>query len=159
MANINDQIINGGDLMLFIDGKLIAFATNLTLSISAETAETSSKDTGGMWVAKAIRKISWTMSTENLYAETGEGATYDYLFQAMVGKKIIEAVFAIESNSADLSNGKLGEVPEGGWTVPTQKYYKGKALITSLTRNDPNGDNSSMSISLQGVGKLERIEQ
>mgnify|MGYP006967432666 CR=1 FL=1 len=49
-------------------------------------------------------------------------------------------------------------VPEGGWTVPTQKYYKGKALITSLTRNDPNGDNSSMSISLQGVGKLERID-
>ena len=72
MANINDQIINGGDLMLFIDGKSIAFATNHTLSISAETAETSSKDTGGMWVAKAIRKISWTMSTENLYAETGE---------------------------------------------------------------------------------------
>lgn len=165
MANINDQIINGGDLMLFIDGKSIAFATNHTLSISAETAETSSKDTGGMWVAKAIRKISWTMSTENLYAETGEGATYDELFQAMVGKKTIEAVIAIESNSADLSNGKLGEVPEGGWTTSTtvegenklaHTQYSGTVVCTSLELNAPNGDNATYTATFEGVGELKR---
>jgi hypothetical protein len=87
------------------------------LSISAETAETSSKDTGGMWVAKAIRKISWTMSTENLYSNEGEGSNYDTLFEAMVSKKSITAVMAIEGNSTNLGEGKLGEVPEGGWTA------------------------------------------
>jgi hypothetical protein len=119
MANINDQIVNGGDLMLFIDGKSIAFATNHTLSISAETAETSSKDTGGMWVAKAIRKVSWTMSTENLYSTEGEGSNYDTLFDAMISKKTITAVMALEGNSTDLMDNKLGEVPEGGWTAKT----------------------------------------
>jgi TP901-1 family phage major tail protein len=65
------NIINGGDLMLFIDGKSIAFATNHTLSINAETVETTSKDHGGKWVSKATRKISWTMNTENLYSIDG----------------------------------------------------------------------------------------
>ena len=51
------QVINGGDLMLFIDGKSIAFATSHKLSINVETVETTSKDSGGKWVAKAARKI------------------------------------------------------------------------------------------------------
>ena len=41
------QVINGGDLMLFIDGKSIAFATSHKLSINVETVETTSKDSGG----------------------------------------------------------------------------------------------------------------
>lgn len=86
--------INGSDLMLFIDStgegtafKSIAFATSHSLSISAETVETSSKDTGGKWVSKAPRKLSWTMSTENLYSLDGEGSTYDDLFTAMTERK------------------------------------------------------------------------
>lgn len=157
MANINDQIINGGDLMLFIDGKSIAFATNHTLSISAETAETSSKDTGGMWVAKAIRKISWTMSTENLYSNEGEGSNYDTLFEAMVSKKSITAVMAIEGNSTDLAEGKLGEVPEGGWTAKAAQGYTGTVVVTSLELNAPNGDNATFTASFEGVGELKKV--
>ena len=37
------QVINGGDLMLFIDDKSIAFATSHKLSINVETVETTSK--------------------------------------------------------------------------------------------------------------------
>ena len=94
--------INGSDLMLFLKGagdsaaKSIAFATNHSLSISAETVETSSKDTGGKWVSKAPRKLSWTMSTENLYSVDGEGSTYDNLFTLMTGRQEIEAVFCLE---------------------------------------------------------------
>lgn len=157
MANINDQIVNGGDLMLFIDGKSIAFATNHTLSISAETAETSSKDTGGMWVSKAIRKISWTMSTENLYTTEGEGSNYDTLFDAMISKKSITAVMAIEGNSTDLHEGKLGEVPEGGWTAKTAQGYTGTVVCTSLELNAPNGDNATFTASFEGVGELKRV--
>ena len=36
------QVINGGDLMLFIDDKSIAFATSHKLSINVETVETTS---------------------------------------------------------------------------------------------------------------------
>ena len=40
MAN---EIINGSDLMVFVDNKSIALATSHSLSISAETVDTSNK--------------------------------------------------------------------------------------------------------------------
>ena len=44
MAN---EIINGSDLMVFVDNKSIALATSHSLSISAETVDTSNKGVGG----------------------------------------------------------------------------------------------------------------
>ena len=92
------QVINGGDLMLFIDGKSIAFATSHKLSINVETVETTSKDSGGKWVAKAARKISWNCSTENLYSNDGEGMTFDQLFDKLTARTPIKAVFCLEKD-------------------------------------------------------------
>ena len=92
------QVINGGDLMLFIDDKSIAFATSHKLSINVETVETTSKDSGGKWVAKAARKISWNCSTENLYSNDGEGITFDMLFDKLTARTPIEAVFCLEKD-------------------------------------------------------------
>lgn len=44
-----NKVIKGADLMIFADSKSIALATNHTLTISADTKETSSKDSGGKW--------------------------------------------------------------------------------------------------------------
>lgn len=151
--------INGSDLMLFLKGnedttpKSIAFATNHSLSISAETVETSSKDTGGKWVSKAPRKLSWTMSTENLYSLDGEGSTYDDLFTLMTGREEIEVVFSLEKDYAT----KADEVPTGGWTPVTTGQYKGKVVITSLELNAPNGDNATFTASFEGVGALTKV--
>lgn len=151
--------INGSDLMLFLKKtgdtapKSIAFATNHSLSISAETVETSSKDTGGKWVSKAPRKLSWTMSTENLYSLDGEGSTYDDLFTLMTGREEIEVVFSIEKDYAT----KADEVPTGGWTPVTTGQYKGKVVITSLELNAPNGDNATFTASFEGVGALTKV--
>jgi predicted secreted protein len=82
MANI----INGGDLMFFINGKSVAFATSHKLTINAETVETSSKDSGGKWVTKSVKKLSWNGTTENLYSNDGEGVTFDTLFDLMVAR-------------------------------------------------------------------------
>ena len=151
--------INGSDLMLFIEStgegtafKSIAFATSHSLSISAETVETSSKDTGGKWVSKAPRKLSWTMSTENLYSLDGEGSTYDDLFTAMTERKELSVVFSLEKEYA----AKKDEVPEGGWTPVTTGQYKGKVVITSLELNAPNGDNATFTASFEGVGALTK---
>ena len=40
------------------NAKSIAFSTSTKLSMSTETVETSSKDSGGKWVNKAARKLS-----------------------------------------------------------------------------------------------------
>lgn len=150
MANINDKIIEGGDLMLFIGGKSIAFATSHSLSISAETAETTSKDNGGMWVSKAIRKISWTMNTENLYSIDGEGNNYDTLFDAMVNKTFLTAVFATKGIDAN-------DVPEGGWTAKADQGYTGSVVVTSLELNAANGENATFTASFEGVGELKKV--
>jgi len=78
MANV----INGSDLMLFINGKSLAFATSHKLSISADTTETSSKDSSGSWTTKKVKKLSWTASTENLYSEDGAGDNFDDLVKS-----------------------------------------------------------------------------
>ena len=67
--NDTTKIMRGSDLMLFVEigGKLesIAFATNHTIQISADTTEISSKDGSGKWQDSQINQMSWTMSTEN----------------------------------------------------------------------------------------------
>ena len=118
------QVINGGDLMLFIDGKSIAFATSHKLSINVETVETTSKDSGGKWVAKAARKISWNCSTENLYSNDGEGMTFDQLFDKLTARTPIKAVFCLEKDYST----KKDEVPEGGWLPATTGIYSGNLL-------------------------------
>lgn len=105
------QVINGGDLMLFIDDKSIAFATSHKLSINVETVETTSKDSGGKWVAKAARKISWNCSTENLYSNDGEGITFDMLFDKLTARTPIEAVFCLEKDySTKKDEYQMGDV-------------------------------------------------
>lgn len=146
------QVINGGDLMLFIDGKSIAFATSHKLSINVETVETSSKDNGGKWVSKAARKISWNCSTENLYSNDGEGLNFSDLFDKLIDRQPIEAVFCLEQDYAI----KADEVPEGGWLPSTTGTYSGQVIITSLEANAPNGDNATFSASFEGVGALTK---
>lgn len=146
------NVINGGDLMLFIGGKSIAFATSHKLSINVETVETTSKDSGGKWVSKAARKISWNMSTENLYSNEGEGMTFSDLFDKLTAREPIQAVFCLEKNSA----AKVDEVPTGGWIPATTGTYSGNVIITALEANAPNGDNATFTASFEGVGTLTK---
>lgn len=149
------KIINGSDFMMFIKIgdtlKSIAFATSHKFSLSAETVETSSKDNGGKWTSKSVKKLSWTSSTENLYALAGAGVTYDDLFTMMVNRDEIPVAFSLENGYAD----KADEVPAEGWT-PTRSQYAGKAVITSLELNAPNGDNATFTASFEGVGALTK---
>lgn len=148
-------IIKGSDLMLFLKPsgstayKSIAFATNHSLSISAETTSTSSKDSGGgKWTSNSVQKLSWTVSTENLYSLDGEGHVFDELFQLMTDRAEIDVVFSLESSYES----KPEEVPDGGWTPVTTPQYKGKVVMTSLEMNAPNDDNATFSASFEGVG-------
>ena len=53
--------IKGGDMMLFLNSKSIAYATSHTLTISGDTQDTSNKDEGGGdWASSEIGKLSWT---------------------------------------------------------------------------------------------------
>lgn len=143
--------IAGKDLMIFVGGKATALATSHSLSITAETSEAASKDDGA-WGAATVTKFSWEGSTEALVSMDAEANSFDAMFDAMMTRETVDIVSGRPSNATD------DGLPEGGWTAPTTQMYKGKALITSLQRNDPNGDNSTMTVTFTGVGKLERVE-
>ena len=144
--------ISGGDLMLFLDTKSIAYATNHTLEISGETQDTSNKDEGsGDWASNEVSILSWTASSDNLYSLDGEGDNFEDLFDIMVAKTPIDAVFAKKSQASSVV-----DVPTGGWTAATSGY-KGKVVITSLTLNAPNGEYATYTAQFQGVGALEKF--
>ena len=52
--------IKGQELMLFVSGSSIAYATNHTLNVSAELADVSNKDEGsGDWKVQEVKQMSW----------------------------------------------------------------------------------------------------
>lgn len=151
------SVIKGSDIMLFINGKSIGFATSHTLSVSLETKETTSKDSGGKWQNSEGSILSWTCSSENLVADKAEGIGYDELFQLMIARKPITGVFALEGSSPDLAEGKLDKVKTGGWTPKANDGFTGEMLITNLEKTAQNGENATFKVDFQGVGELKKV--
>ena len=148
MARANT--VPGKDLMIFVNSKATALATNHRLSINADVSEAASKD-DGEWGNSTVTKIRWEGSTEALVSMDEGVDSFDTMFDAMTKRKPVEIISGRPDNYSESG------IPEGGWVAPTTNYYKGPALITSLERNDPNGENSTMSVSFTGVGALERV--
>lgn len=145
------KVMDGRDFMIFVGGKATALATSHKLTVNAETSDSASKD-DGMWDEAIVSKMSWDASTEALVSADGTDS-YDTLFDLYLAKEPVDLIMGTPANI-----NKDG-VPEGGWSVPTGNYYKGKALITNLERTDSNGSNATLSASFKGVGKLEKVKQ
>ena len=148
MAN---RVIKGRDLMLFDNtGKSFAFATSHTLSISAETADISSKD-HGIWGGSEVTKFSWEISSENLYTEDN----YDDLFDLMLAGEPFKVRFGLKSQNDNSLNVADGDYTN--WTSKNSGYYEGDVVITSLNANANNGENATYSATFTGAGKIVRV--
>lgn len=152
----HNQICRGKDLMLFVSeiegDKSIAWATNHTLSLTANVSDVSTKD-NGIWSSSLVTGYSWEISSENLFSEDG----YASLYNKMIAGKPIDVKFGLKAQTNDkvVAN---GDTPDGDieyFTPKTQGYYSGKVIITSLQANAAVGDNATMSVTLTGVGKLD----
>ena len=149
MANIKD----GGDLMVFLGTDTLAMATSHKLSVNVETVENSSKDNGnGKWQSKTAKRMSWSVTSDNLFVEKGDTMkkqkAFGDLFDLMIKRQPVELVFA------SASNGEVDDIPSSGWTAAATGTYTGSAIITSLEANAANGDNATYSVSFEGVGAL-----
>lgn len=149
------QIIKGDELMLFKGGNALAFATSHTLTVSGNTIDISSKD-HGFWGASEVGKITWEITTENLYTEDD----YDALFDAMLNKEEITIVFGYASNynvnGLRLESGDQGRPT--AWVASSGKGYKGQAVITSLTTNANSGENATFSATFTGKGAIVNLK-
>lgn len=149
MAN---TIIKGDDLMLFDSNKKsLAFATSHSLSITGEATDVSSKD-HGVWKGNSVNKLSWEISSENLYTEDA----YDELFDKMVSRQPIEVYWSKKSETE--ANKSVADGDYENWsTLGTTGCYKGMVLITSLTANAGSGENATFSVTLTGTGAITRL--
>lgn len=147
------KYVNGKDLMLFTEsaGKFttIALATSCKLSLSGETLDVASKDSG-KWGAKIMKKLSFSASSESCFSVDDNINGYDSLMAAMIAMQPIKIQVGIPTNA------DADELPADGWGAPTTAY-EGSVLITSLELNAPDGDKASFSVSFEGTGALKKV--
>lgn len=156
MANSN-KVRKGNDLMIFIDGASVAFATNHTLTLTTETEDVQSKDSGynGATMAK---RIQWEIQSENLYID----AEYQKLLDYQLGRQYVDVVWGVAKVQTGTETPETGitatdEMASKTWIVDTGvTYYSGKALISSMTLNASAGENATYSVTLTGSGDFEK---
>lgn len=136
--------------MIFVGGKSIAYATSHSLSLGSSTVESSTKDSGPYEGAE-VNKLSWEISADHLFVIE----EFDSLVAQWKSKQAVTLVW-----------GKRAEDPEQGcpadgdianWTPAADWQYTGKAYITSLNVNAPNGDKASYSVTFKGDGDFKKV--
>lgn len=96
---------------------------------------------GGKWTSKAVSKLSWSLTTDNLYSVED----FNALVNSWISREELTVAFAVCTN-ADSDTG----LPADGWKM--SGGYTGKVVITSITANAPDNDNATYSVTLEGTG-------
>ena len=146
---MENNYIFGEELQLFLGGKSIAKAKTHTLTITSDTIDVSSKD--GFYGASIPGKINWEISAENIYTEKA----FDELYAKAQARQVFDVVFGRVANyNAD----GLGE--QDAWSPDSVKHttYTGKVTLTNMTLNANNGEVTSFSATLKGVGALKQVK-
>lgn len=147
---MENNYIFGEELQLFLGGKSIAKAKTHTLTITSDTIDVSSKD-DGFYGASIPGKINWEISAENIYTEKA----FDELYAKAQARQVFDVVFG---RVANYNVEGLGE--QDAWTPDSVKHttYTGKVTLTNMTLNANNGEVTSFSATLKGVGALKQVK-
>lgn len=155
------KILMGEKVQLWVKDKsgatptCLAMATSLSVEISADATDISSKDSG-RWASSLLGKISWTASASNLFTV----ADYSKLIDVMVANTPIEIVFATVKNYDAVTSGATDS--EGMFTnTPTvwesnDDMYHGKVIVNSISLSANNGEVATYDVSFTGVGALQK---
>ena len=141
MAN-NVHYLVGNELFVYLDASTapLAYATECSLSITADQIDTSNKQSG-VWASALPGQLSWSISASALY--TSE-ANYHTLFQKFKDREKINVMF-----------GCITSLKDSSFNMKDSFYhYSGNAFITSMELNAGNGEVASFSVEFTGEGEL-----
>lgn len=134
--------LNGTSLLLYTGttdavyaasgGDAIAASKSHTLSVSAESIDTTSKDSLG-WKEILSGMRSYTIDTEGLVA-FDNAFNYEYFLSALTNRTQLFVKLSTETSS-------------------DEKFY-GTVYVTSVEQNAPLEDVISFTVSLEGTGAL-----
>lgn len=125
--------VNGRLIKIFVGNTAVTCQTNSTIEMTMEPRESTCKDNTGNAASFLAGRTSWTLGGE---AKLAFDATYGW-----------SALFAAWKNGTTLSV---------AWqsTVAGDKGYSGSGLLTSLSGDTPDNEDSTFSFSIQGSGAL-----
>lgn len=132
-----NEVIDGGRLLLYIDGEVVGCAQTHSIEVTNATREVSCKGSGD-WTSSEYGRHSWTSTVDalfNLYDEAGV-SRYPDIYAAFVNKQFVQIKSEFDNGTGD---------------VFTQE---GEAVITGLTQNAGDSENTSFTVSFQGRGEL-----
>lgn len=134
-----EKVISG-NMRLTVEGKTVYHATDATLDLGREFKERSTKDTNGIERAKG--KKNWTASSNALAVYGSDGVDTNDFF----------ALFDIYNDDTDTAVA-IEFVPD-----ETDAAYKltGTGFIESLSKNMPNEEDATVSISILGNGAMTK---
>ena len=148
------KMLQGQALMLWLGAKVIALSKSCSINIAVELGDGNTKD-DGLWDSGDSIGASFSLENQSVASadETvGIDLVYKELYNMMLGENPITASWGVPSNLN--ANG----LPNEGWLLPTSGYYKGKVRITNLVWDGQKGSQSTIQVSLQGVGPIEPVE-
>lgn len=132
------MVIQGKNLRLKFNDKLLMHATECSIDISSDTEEIASKDTQGKEVISS--DYGYTLSTSALYSTLPSGdtthMTSDALIDAQLDRTLVEWEFTTG--------------------VEGQKIYSGQCYVTSSNIGASNGSIANTSFTLTGTGDITR---
>jgi predicted secreted protein len=123
--------IKGDNIRLYVAGYKIGLEMETSLSVTADTIETTNKDTAG-WKTFIQGDKSWTVSGS---------AMLDWSAQSNI-TQLFTAITAGTEAALDL--GSSTDV----------KYYSGNGIITSWSFDGPRNGVATLSFEWQGTGTL-----
>lgn len=148
--------IHGSNMIVFIGDKAIGHCSSCEVQDSAETKSRAIKvlpdystggqnqdtdlapvagEKAGLWDEKSVSKRSVTINADAFVCDPESGMGYDDLVEAMDTAEPVKVKYA----HADEAN---------------SKYRVGLFVITSLTRNDPADDDSTLSLTVENSGPV-----
>lgn len=158
----------GEELQIFFgsgsSATVIACATSCSVNVDADTIDVSCKDTGRYGASKP-GKISWTISSDALFTIPASGDTrygYTKLMDALIsGEKVRVSWGSVKNyatyNDASYQADEDGHVfNESNVQQNNDDLYWGYATVGSLQLTADNGALSTYSVTLNGVGKINK---
>ena len=122
--------VRGLDVLIKIGSQVVGGQRNASLELSAESIDATCKTTGG-WAKKLPGIKTWSSSCDGIYFVSDAGIT---------------AVQAAFKNSQEV---------ELEFSNTEGIYFKGKAIITSMSIEAGQDDVVSYTIAFEGCGELK----
>lgn len=145
----SDENVKVGQLILEINNKPVAYATEAKLAIATDAIDTSNK-MDGSWKSVLAGKKSFTVSSNSLLTDQEGTESYKELIAAQIAGAPIPFKFGTMKSTEDPQTGALTNVE----IDPAYQSYSGNIIITSNELNSQNGDLAKHDLQAQGSGPL-----